>query len=722
MKRWIVAAVLMVSSPAMAQDRWAFEPGRDELSPDALLDLRYLNEDVAGEHGFIKLSDDGDSFVRGDAEPIRFWAVGDTLYEKLELEPLKAHYEFLAKRGVNMVRWHGQIPSQAEGSKITDIDEKRLDDLFKMVAAAKSAGVYVTVSPYYPHAMGSPGNGIPKSWGVPEDSDSISGLLYFNLALQDAYKVWLKELMTRENPYTGLALKDDPAVAILQMQNEDSLLFWTFNNIKGKDAEMLAKRFGDFATQKYGSIEKAKQAWNNSGPGDPVGGAGDDGERLGLANIWNLTQPRSGDEGFARRIDDQTEFLGRLMYDWHAEVKRYLSDDLGAPQLFNAGNWKTASDERLDDLERWSYTAGDVIGVNRYVTTRHEGQHSTWAIVAGDTFVNESKLGKPEEISMLLKQPAGHPMIVPETLWVPPNLYRAEGPLMSAVFQSIGGVDIVYWFSIGDEQWRQPSSANGYLKSLGKWTTSTPDSLGMFPAAALIWRTGAIAEQPLAGLDNRSLDDLWERETPAFVTGRGFDPNRDAQAQSAKVERGEDAFVRGPVVATYDDPQNAMIDADQDAAGLMISTRLETSSDRAYVLISKDAAGLATFRGTGNVTATVAGPFTALAIVTMDDKPLGDSDKILIQVGTTSRPTGWRTDPPEVGNTIDGEHVIRDFGRAPWQIAESNVELTIQNKVVQRAVALDPNGMPTGDVEMTREGNAVSLQVPPDCMYVVLVK
>ena len=35
-----------------------------------------LNEKTAGEHGFIKLSPDGDSFVRGDGQPMRFWAAG----------------------------------------------------------------------------------------------------------------------------------------------------------------------------------------------------------------------------------------------------------------------------------------------------------------------------------------------------------------------------------------------------------------------------------------------------------------------------------------------------------------------------------------------------------------------------------------------------------------------------------------------------------------------
>ena len=48
---------------------------------------------------------------------------------------------------------------------------------------------------------------------------------------------------------------------MIQLQNEDSLLFWTVQTIKGKQLELLGKQFGDWAKQKYGSIEAALRAW-----------------------------------------------------------------------------------------------------------------------------------------------------------------------------------------------------------------------------------------------------------------------------------------------------------------------------------------------------------------------------------------------------------------------------------------------------------------------------
>ena len=54
------------------------------------------------------------------------------------------------------------------------------------------------------------------------------------------------------------------------------------------------------------------------------------------------------------------------------------------PQLINAGNWRTADATRLNDAERWSYTANEVIAVNRYYDPVHLGPDRGWRIDRGD--------------------------------------------------------------------------------------------------------------------------------------------------------------------------------------------------------------------------------------------------------------------------------------------------------------------------------------------------
>ncbi len=51
---------------------WAFHYPADKFEPTAQLDLRGLNEKVAGQSGFIRLTPDGSGFTLGNGQPVRF--------------------------------------------------------------------------------------------------------------------------------------------------------------------------------------------------------------------------------------------------------------------------------------------------------------------------------------------------------------------------------------------------------------------------------------------------------------------------------------------------------------------------------------------------------------------------------------------------------------------------------------------------------------------------
>ena len=748
-----------------AQETYAFRPGVDDLGEDAVLDLRDMNEDEAGEGGFVKLSEDGNSFVRGDGEPIRFWAVNDYEFRDLDVEELTAHAEFLAKRGVNMARWHGELPSETEGAKLGDIDEKNLDDLHKYVAAFKRAGIYLTVSPYYPHAMGKKGSGnksanIPATYEWPRDSEGMTGLVYFVPAVQEAYKTWLREMMTRDNPYTGVPLKDEPAVAVVQMQNEDSLLFWTMARIDGAEAEILAGRFGDFLAEKYGSLDKAKAALGDSKPQGPLGEMEDDWDNgvVAVSNVWNMTQPRTGNEVFDQRIDDQTEFLTTLMRDWHAEVARYLKEDLGSEHLFNPGNWRTADNLLLDDHERYSYAIdGAVVGLNRYTNSLHEGPNRGWAIVEGDLYTNESALKDPAKLQVAVKQPEGHPFIFPECLWVPPMWYQAEGPWLTAAYSSLNGADVAYWFANGEPQWRQPGSANGFLPSVGKWVLATPGHLAMFPAASIIFRNGYLDEGEPAVIEYRPpAEELWKREAPLISFEGAYDPNRDNVAQPGGaagqgVEENADrsrtaipreAFLVGPVKAVFETGEDEIVDLTKYVDGDVVTSntgQLRWDKGVGYATMNapkaQGAAGFLADAGAielADVTIEYAPPiehaddelapstgYAAVSVVPLDDQALARSGRVLVQVGTVARPTGWQVEEAE----HEGRPAYRvvSYGKAPWRVEKpGGLTLSLANAGLSKATVLDPNGRPAGEAAVERDGDRLVLQFPDDAMYVVL--
>lgn len=732
-------ATLPPTDPAPDEPTWAFIPEPDTYDPSALLDLRFLNEDVAGQTGFIRRSDDGSDFVKGDGSPIRFWAVNSEVWNKTP-EELDNHAKFLAKRGVNLVRWHGNIPSKEEDASLTDINEDERDKLWQYVAAMKKEGIYMTLSPYYALWMK------PRlQWEIPRSGNGdMHGLLFFDPELQDAYKGWLRELLEPVNPYTGISLKDDPAIAIFQLQNEDSLLFWTVENLKGYDLALLREQFGQWAVDKYGSFDNAFAAWKNTKIEEKNGDQVEEGW-LGLYPLWELTADvRNPNSGKAQRLADQTEFLTETMRDFNAEMVRFLREDIGTPALINAGNWKTAEPEKLNDAERYSYTPSDIIGVNRYYTTVHESETAGWAITKGDRFTDDSVLTRPWEFPLNLKQVANYPTIIPESSWVPPLGYQSEGPFLVSAFQSLTGIDAFYWFTMPNPQWREPSSPNGTFPSVGKWMINTPELMGNFPAAALIYRQGYLQAGDAVVDEVRTTEDLWQRQAPLISETQSFDPNRDqAPTQNQTDETAEVhplAFLSGPVQVTYTnedtttepntianlaqyiDPENKVI---QSVTG-------EITWDYGQGLSWVDApqaqgvTGFLAKAGTVELTdiaVTSANYYGTLWAVSLDEEPLATSSRILIQVGTRSRPTNWETRPSSWVDQNEQPYngfTVMNYGEPPWQVVEANMQLELRNPSIRRAIALDMNGMALNDVTIDLGDADIQLTLPPDVKYLIL--
>ena len=726
----VFALALFAAFLARADDdttgTWPFQPTKDEFSSAALLDLRGLNEKFAGEHGFITRTRDGNDFAFGDGTPARFWAVNDAAFGK----DLARHARFLAKRGVNMVRFHCNITPTNDD--LMSIDDGDRDGLWRGIAAMKKEGIYVTYSPYWAGpARVKPSMGVLDTGGA-----GNWGLLFFDPKLQAAYKNWLRRVLTEKNPYTGVPLAQEPALAIIEIQNEDSLLFWTSQNIKGSAKKELRRQFGEFASKKYGSLANAKNAWAGAAPPPNEDAPDNFGEgEAALYIVWELTQ-HNASEGQQRRCADQMQFFTETMYRFNKMIGDYIRNDLGCKQLVNAGNWRTADNVTMLDAERWSYTANDVMAVNRYFNGAHEGKNNGWAIVNGDQFTDVSALTHPREFPLALKQVEGFPMIVTESSWVPPLSYQSEGPFLVAAYESLTGIDGYYWFATAEEDWRSPGSANGFMPSEGKWVCATPMLMGQWPAAALMYRLHYIEQAMPVVYEERPLQDLWQRRMPIVAEDPGYDPNRDKAkpGASSNIITGVDplAYLVGPVVVKYagDPAKNQIanlgqyIHKDRQFVESVTGQLQWDFGQGICTLNSPKAQGVAGFlkqHGDFELADTeiqCSNDYATVLIVAMDDKPLRDSDKILVQVGTKERPAGWKTKPAQVGGQ-SGEEVV-SFGHAPWMIERAEISITVKNPKISQAYILDPNGMSVKEIQLRDSGGGKSFAFPPNALYVVL--
>ena len=519
-RRAIVILMMALVSSTQAQEvqsvgpvigTWAFNYPHHGPSAQPLLDLRYLNEKEAGQSGFVQLTRDGNGFALGDGTPVRFWAVGSEVYRQSPGD-MAQHVRFLARIGVNLVRLHTQLAPKQQGSPVTGVDTKEIDGIWRFVAAAKKEGIYTIISPYWATGKAVDGWGIEGYSGTTE----LWGLLFYNEALQRGYKEWVRALYTRPT--------------LIRESHLPGIRPWPSSRSRMRTACSSGRRWG--SSRLSGSVWGGSSASGSSrsmahstrrgrrGMGWAKKAMISRRVRSGLLSIWPMTQPQTG--GMAKRVADEVAFYAETQRGFYADMVAFYRDTLGCRQLINACNWKTADPIKLEDIERWTYTAADVIAVNRYYNGgAHTGGQSGWRIDPGDHFSQQSALLNPRELPINLKQVVGHPMIVSESTWVSPLAYQSEGPFLVAVYQSLTGMDAFIWFTADQPEYALDPTLSfvnlGGQHPIFKWSASIPAIMGGFPAAALMFRMGYIQQGAPVVHEERTISSLWNRDPPIIA-------------------------------------------------------------------------------------------------------------------------------------------------------------------------------------------------------------
>jgi hypothetical protein len=458
-------------------DGWfAFDPDPDVTS-DALLDLRVVNQKEAGVDGWVKRSGK-DLVFEKTGKPVRFWGVcalpPDWNQAKSSVDYLA---KTLAKRGVNLVRMHMSEFSYDEPNE-------ELDKAQYFMAAMKKQGIYVGINPFCSACYKA-----KPRWKLPEFLNDYVPYteLFFYKPLQERYKSWVKCLLATPNPYTGgIPMGKDPAVAYLEIIDESNYFWWAFKpyiNPTEKFMPFLEKRFGDWLVKKYGSLDNLKGVWHakRTVRGDDFanGRVGLVGPELGSYIRRNIDDPAD------QRWKDTVQFETEDLRQFWADMAAYFHNELGFGGEVCPSNWIAPENTVLDPLDKYTYTVGGIVARNAYVGCPHQGNRAGYAVSTGDKYIDMSTLLEPEQAGALLMiQSADYPFFWTEGTWNMPTRFRGEMPAMLAAYGSLQGMDGFMIFTL-DSNW---------CVTPKKWPIQTPAILGQFPAAALIYRNGYVKE------------------------------------------------------------------------------------------------------------------------------------------------------------------------------------------------------------------------------------
>lgn len=698
----LVAALITLPVACFAQAQWddgLLKPyvidHRSATSSPA--DVSFLHDAPAGKDGFIRVQ--GGHLVKPDGKRIRFWGVHLTDWSpgSIELPPKEDTPMWaaaLARYGVNIVRLHfldkwaptGIIDGSKDDTR--SFDAQQLDRLDFLVSELKKNGIYMDLNLNVGRVF-KEGDGVP-------DADRLQrakSVTLYDKRIIDLEKEYARNLLTHVNPYTRTEYRQEPAIAIVEILNENGI---------GQGYNPPSKFYGDELDALYNTwlqtnltpeqLQKLREE------------AGVQGDALipRLAGNARATAPKD-------RYETEVRFFMDLENKFYQDMKTYLRD-LGVKQpLIGTADhghsgppWvMLTSLSKLDILDGHIYW-NQYVGVGN-VPMVNDPLHSTVVQLSRTAF-------------------AGKPYTVSETNHPFPNEYASEGIPIIAAYAGFQDWDMVIMYTFEpkkDPAWK-PYVGDPFDLSLDP-VRMTEMSVGalMFlrgdikPARQTVERTYSTEQVLDAGLLPGGLRP--GSEQPYFTPGFPL---------SLPLEHG----VR---IKSFDGPPTAKLTA-TDGNPIVSDTKeltwytsdaktglVTVETDRTQALIGFIKAN---HRSLKNLGADITNNFATVVLSSMDDKPLARSDKMLLTAGSRVANTDQKWNDAHSGLGRGGQ------GHSPTLIEPVAGTVTlrsIQGASSVSAAALDGSGKPIGNAiqaKKTADGWVLPIGDPVTTWYVVSVR
>ncbi len=255
----LFASFVVTSSAA---EMFPFVLPWDDATP-SITNISSWLEKPAGRDGFVTVKD-GHLFANG--KRLRIFGVnmafGANFPTHADAEKVAAR---MAKFGINCVRFHHMdmlaAPDGIWAQDMRTLDPGQLDKLDYFIAELKKNGIYTDlnlhVSRTYPDR--------PKAEKIGNEPFD-KGVDNFCAAMIALQKDYARDLLTHVNTYTKNAYIAEPAVALIEINNENALLtswhYGSLDTIAAPYREELGALWLKWLREKYPTDEKLTAAWS----------------------------------------------------------------------------------------------------------------------------------------------------------------------------------------------------------------------------------------------------------------------------------------------------------------------------------------------------------------------------------------------------------------------------------------------------------------------------
>lgn len=252
-------------------------------SSNTAIDLSHLVYRDINNEGFVSVTSGGHLGVNSGR--IKFWGTNTTFEgnfpSKVNAQAVAAR---LAKYGFNMVRFHHMdmfsIWTTVNPDRV--INPAKLDLFDYFVWELKKRGIYTNINLLCSRPFNQ-GSDLPADINLISDWKVRNALGFFDPQTRQLQKDFARDLLLHVNPYTGNAYINEPAVAFIEINNENGLthayLSSQLDPLPPHYRNLLNAQWNNWLKAKYAAHSALQAAW----------GAVDQPLGAEMLNNWNFT-------------------------------------------------------------------------------------------------------------------------------------------------------------------------------------------------------------------------------------------------------------------------------------------------------------------------------------------------------------------------------------------------------------------------------------------------
>ncbi len=616
------------------------------------LDFSAFRDMPAGKYGHMIVDAKG-HLVFENAPGKRIRLFGPNLVGTANFLTPRETEEFIAdaeRLGYNTVRLHhfeNAILNQKAADSIT-INPKQLDKFHYLISRLKERGFYICIDLYASRKL-KPGDGIPEFDNTGEFS--MKNLVCISPAAMENWKTFARKILTAKNPYTGLTLAEDPVLYALNLVNENALIKeWNGVRTSHGAQKIYLQRFEEYLRSR-----------NRNADGRNV-------TRNGLfIEFLNGLQEQC--------IREQTRFLKDEI-----KLKAQVTDLNNHAQFTLAG--LRAGLDLVDNHQYWDHPSFPM-------------QRWKYPFV----FHNQSSIGQ-EAIApryLMSTRVFGKPFTVTEFNVCVPNIWRVETPSLFGGYAALQDWDGLYRFawSHGNAGLRNLNRRLSWFDIVNNIQAQMADRIihMLFVRGDVSPAGPAYAFEFKPEQVRRQTGNTLKGAYPADFQRIGLFGRIGSLTQQMN-------FPGVKKVDPFQENWKKSLSKEADAALKKLSATGEITSSTGEITLNKNNKSLRivtprsevlTGSGTlaGNVIASAKmNSYQTIALMSLDGKPLPESEKILLIQLTDLSNHGLRFEDKS-------RRILWDWGTLPQMLERGSADLALSLPRSMRIVPLELDGTPS---------------------------